>query len=74
MPIHDWTRVNAGLFHHFHQRWISAISDTLNAGLLPERYYALTEQPAGGCIRTRPRSRPGRGRWDERRREARPSR
>jgi hypothetical protein len=19
MPIHDWTQVNAGLFHHFHQ-------------------------------------------------------
>jgi len=20
MPIHDWTRVDAGIFHHFHQR------------------------------------------------------
>ena len=24
MPIHDWTRVDAGIFHHFHQRWIGA--------------------------------------------------
>lgn len=48
MPIHDWTRVEAGIFHHFHHRWISAISDTLNAGLLPPDYYALAEQIAGG--------------------------
>ena len=24
MPIHDWTRFVAGIFHRFHQRWISA--------------------------------------------------
>ena len=48
MPIHDWTRVKAGIFHHFHHRWISAISDSLNAGLLPPEYYALAEQYAGG--------------------------
>jgi hypothetical protein len=35
MPIHDWTRVTPGIFHHFHQRWVLAISDVLNAGLLP---------------------------------------
>jgi hypothetical protein len=35
MPIHDWTRVDAGLFHAFHQRWISALSDALNCGGLP---------------------------------------
>ena len=46
MPIHDWTRVEAGIFHHFHHRWISAISDALNAGLLPDEYYALAEQHA----------------------------
>src|SRR5262245_57712983 len=50
MPIHDWTRVNAGLFHHFHQRWIGALCDTLNAGGLPGGYFALTEQVAGGLI------------------------
>ena len=21
MPIHDWTRLPGGLFHHFHQDW-----------------------------------------------------
>ncbi|HZW32184.1 MAG TPA: hypothetical protein VFF52_15845 [Isosphaeraceae bacterium] len=25
MPIHDWTRVQAGDFHHFHQCWVVAI-------------------------------------------------
>ena len=48
MPIHDWTRVEAGIFHHFHQRWIAAISDAMNAGLLPKEYYALAEQHAAG--------------------------
>jgi len=47
MPIHDWTRVTAGIFHHFHHRWISAISDALNDGRLPPDYYALAEQIAG---------------------------
>ena len=48
MPIHDWTRVSAGIFHHFHQQWISAISNALNRGILPPEYYALEEQIAGG--------------------------
>jgi hypothetical protein len=47
-PIHDWSRVDAGLFHHFHQRWIAAISDALNAGCLPPDYYALAEQWSAG--------------------------
>lgn len=46
MPMHDWTRVEAGIFHAFHHRWISAISDALNAGLLPGDLYALPEQIA----------------------------
>jgi hypothetical protein len=48
MPMHDWTLVQAGIFHAFHHRWISAISDTLNTGLLPRDYYALPEQQAAG--------------------------
>src|ERR1700692_246020 len=40
--------VQAGIFHAFHHRWIWAISDTLNAGLLPPDYYALPEQQAAG--------------------------
>jgi hypothetical protein len=47
MPIHDWTRVTAGIFHHFHQRWIGEISDALNDGRLPPDFYALAEQVAG---------------------------
>jgi len=38
MPIHDWTRVEAGIFHAFLYFWISAISDALNAGVLPGDY------------------------------------
>lgn len=47
MPIHDWTRVDAGIFHAFHQRWIGTICDVLNEERLPEDYYALPEQWAG---------------------------
>ncbi len=47
MPVHDWTRVNPGTFHHFHAAWITAISNVLNRGLLPPAYYAMAEQVAG---------------------------
>ncbi len=47
MPIHDWTRVPAGLFHHFHQSWSIRITDALNAGMLPPGTAALVEQRAG---------------------------
>jgi len=50
MPVHDWTRVDAGIFHDFHQEWISRIKGALNAGLLPAGYYALIEQVVGGPI------------------------
>jgi hypothetical protein len=50
MPIHDWTRVEAGLFHHFHLRWIGSICDALNMGGLPEGLYALAEQVAKGPV------------------------
>ncbi|HET6882767.1 MAG TPA: DUF4058 family protein [Pirellulales bacterium] len=48
MTIHDWTRVDAGIFHHFHQNWVPEISRSLNAGRLPPDYYALVEQVSGG--------------------------
>ncbi len=48
MPMHDWTKVEAGIFHAFHHRWISALSDALNGGRLPADYYALPEQVAAG--------------------------
>lgn len=50
MAIHDWTRVNAGIFHHFHQDWIVELARTLNRGRLPEGYHALAEQAAAGPI------------------------
>jgi hypothetical protein len=48
MPVHDWTRVSAGIFHDFHHGWIEEIKRALNRGLLPADYYALAEQIAGG--------------------------
>ncbi|MBI2479556.1 MAG: DUF4058 family protein [Planctomycetia bacterium] len=50
MPIHDWTRVNAGTFHHFHAAWITHLSEALNDRLLPEGFYALAAQQAIGAI------------------------
>src|SRR4051812_33980973 len=50
MPVHDWTRVDAGLFHAFHQRWIGAMCDALNTGGLPSDYFALAEQSIRGPI------------------------
>ncbi len=50
MPVHDWTRVDAGIFHAFHVAWIPRISEALNGGLLPPGYYSLPEQHAGRAI------------------------
>ncbi len=48
MPIHDWMRVDAGIFHDFHHSWIEETKRALNRGLLPPDHYALAEQIAGG--------------------------
>jgi hypothetical protein len=50
MPIHDWTRVDAGLFHDFHQDWTIELRRSLNAGRLPPGFTALTDQQIGGPI------------------------
>jgi hypothetical protein len=50
MAVHDWTRVDAGLFHAFHQQWISALCAALNGGVLPPDYFALPEQNIRGPI------------------------
>jgi hypothetical protein len=50
MPIHDWTRVDAGLFHAFHQNWTISLCNALNAGGLPSGYFALPEQRIEGPI------------------------
>ena len=65
MPIHDWSRIPFGLFHHFHQDWSIEITRTLNRGRLPKGLSALVEQRAGSkepdvlTIEERPRRRPG---------------
>lgn len=47
MPVHDWTRVQSGLFHDFHQSRSVGIKNALNDGL-PMGYYALVEQKVDG--------------------------
>jgi hypothetical protein len=43
MPMHDWTRVEAGIYHDFHLGWISELGRHLNRGL-PRGFYALIER------------------------------
>ena len=50
MPVHDWTRVDAGTYHDFHTRWITHLAEGLNGGLLPPGYYAMSEQWAGRAV------------------------
>lgn len=47
MPIHDWSRIPSGIFHHFHQDWSIEIARTLNRGKLPKGLSAMVEQRAG---------------------------
>jgi len=47
MPVHDWTRVSPGIYHAFHNAWITEIQEALNTGVLPPDYYALGDQLAG---------------------------
>src|SRR5208337_5053320 len=47
MPVHDWTRVSAGIFHHFHLEWIGAPrASTRQSGLAGNPLRDL----AGGLI------------------------
>lgn len=48
MAIHDWSNVDAGIFHDFHQAWTIEIRNALNDGELPAGYFALAEQFADG--------------------------
>src|SRR5262245_39789336 len=50
MPVHDWTRVDAGTFHAFHLGWLGQLQAALNGGLLPSGFYAMAEQHAGDVI------------------------
>ena len=64
VPLHDWTRVKSGTYHNFHYRWIAAIMDRLNAGLLPAGFFAMAEQIIGQpeadvvTLQTGPQSKP----------------
>jgi hypothetical protein len=48
MPIHDWSRIPAGIYHDFHQGWTIEIRNQLNRGVLPEGYYAMADQRVTG--------------------------
>ena len=50
MPIHDWTRVDSGTFHDFHQTWTVSLRNALNNSLLPDGYFAMVEQRIAGPI------------------------
>ncbi|VTR91077.1 Uncharacterized protein OS=Candidatus Entotheonella sp. TSY1 GN=ETSY1_25480 PE=4 SV=1: DUF4058 [Gemmata massiliana] len=43
MPLHDWTRVGAYVYHDFHTGFLVAIRRVLNDGVLPPGYYARAE-------------------------------
>jgi hypothetical protein len=45
MPIHDWSRVDSGIFHDFHQAWTIEIRNALNAGGLPPGFFAMADAP-----------------------------
>jgi hypothetical protein len=50
MPIHDWSQIDHGIFHDFHQAWTIEIRKALNGGLLPAGFFALAEQVISGPI------------------------
>jgi hypothetical protein len=50
MPIHAWSQVDRGVFHHFHQAWTIEISKALNHGVLPAGFFALAEQVVAGPV------------------------
>jgi hypothetical protein len=47
MPVHDWAKVPAGTFHHFHTLWLTEISNALNAGI--NEYDGIKELYAETC-------------------------
>ena len=55
MPIHDWSRVDPGVFHDFHQAWTIEICNVLNAGGLPPGFFAMVEHPGIAILQPRPK-------------------
>jgi len=50
MPIHDWSRGDAGILHDVHLGWIDGLRAVLNRELLPDPFYALAEPVLGGIV------------------------
>jgi Protein of unknown function (DUF4058) len=50
MPVHDWTRLEAGDFHDFRLGWVVNLANALNGGLLPPECMARIEQVTGRPI------------------------
>ncbi len=50
MPVHDWNKIDTATFHDFHNSWIIHLKETLNGGVLPAGYYALSDQRSAGVI------------------------
>jgi hypothetical protein len=46
MPIHDWTRVDAGIFHDFHQSWVPEIARIVMLPLEATYVAAFADVPA----------------------------
>jgi hypothetical protein len=44
MPLHDWSKVDAAVFHDFHRSWVGEIARALNWGVLSAEYYAVVEK------------------------------
>jgi hypothetical protein len=57
VPLHNWTRVDAGIFHAFHHGWITEIGRALNRSLLPADYYALPEKVRKETVAEKPEMR-----------------
>jgi len=50
MPVHDWTRVEASVFHDFHTVWTGMLRNARSTRASPQGYYAMAEQHAGRTI------------------------
>ncbi len=50
MPIHDWTRVNAGTWHAFHLGWIAEMQISLNDGRMPQDVTLQASEVAGSIV------------------------
>lgn len=46
MPMHDWTKVDAGIYHALHINWITRLNEAVMQRL-PHGYYCMLEQYAG---------------------------